>query len=80
MNPVQNRSYTDLYILEFMFSELFPTALRTSRHILDSWNHPISDYHVIIDIAGRAFQKGGTQRKIHTLLYKQAYVYSNFQR
>ena len=33
-NPVKNSSYTDLQILELMFSEFFPTALRAILKII----------------------------------------------
>jgi hypothetical protein len=61
-NPLKNSSHTDLCILELVFLEFFPTALkavlkvtvtillRKTRHFLTSWNSAVSDYHGVIKL------------------------------
>lgn len=73
-----------------MFSEFFSTALRVvlneghsvtillrnTRHILDSWNCTVSDYHVVINLHRENIPQRRNIKYIHYYTNKP-YAYSN---
>ena len=70
-----------------MFSEFFPTALRTTlkfsvsqRHILASWTHAVSDYQGAINL-GRESIPPKKEHKVKYIHYytDKPYTYSNSQ-